>query len=568
MLQNRKVKLRLTAVCLIFAAIAIAQTPATPVILISIDTLRADHLSSYGYTRIHTPNIDSLADHGTLFTDADCQIPFTMPSHASMLTSVYPFGNRVEENAVALAPGAVSLATMLHSHAYKTAAFIGTVFMEKQMGLDAGFDFYDSPFNYDAFSPMSGSMFLGVTPGSPNAGKDRRDGALVVRSARQWLSANASTGNTQPLFAFIHLFDMHKPYDDGYDGRLTYVDHLIGLLKQTLIQTGLWDKALIILVADHGESLGDHGEASHGYFIYESTLHVPLIIHWPAGTEQHPPRVTDPVGLIDVAPTVMDFLHLPMPPSFEGTSLLGTHGPVYGESVHAHDAFGWAPLRSLRVGQFKYIEAPRPELYDLKADPHELTNLYVKGSAKAADLRSQLVKLLTRYAPKSPATASNATPASRALLDSLGYLSAGPRATAGAAAGPPADPKDRLPEFRMYEDAQLQLYHRKMTEAIATLRQLLLRDPHNMMARRDLGSTYVETGNYAGARTAFQQVLAVAPDDYMTNYEIGFAEAGLGLLKEAKVHLETACRIAPESQQSRKELEVVLKKLDQPAGSH
>jgi arylsulfatase A-like enzyme len=551
------VTLRLTVVFLIFAAIAFTQTPPTPVILISIDTLRADHLSAYGYTRIHTPNIDSFADHGTLFTQADCQIPFTFPSHASMLTSVYPFENQVEENAVALPQGAVTLASVLRSHGYKTAAFIGTVFMEKQMGLDQGFDFYDSPFNYDAFSPMSGSMFLGVTPGSPNAGRDRRDGALVVRAARQWLSAN----NTQPLFAFVHLFDMHKPYNDGYDGRVAYVDKLMGVFKQTLVQLGLWDKALVILVADHGESLGDHGESSHGYFIYEATLHVPLIFHWPAGTENRPTRVPDPVGLIDVAPTVLDFLHLPAPLSFEGSSLFGAiHNSVYGESVHAQDAFGWAPLRSLRVGPWKYIEAPRPELYNLQTDPHELTNLYVKGSAKAADLRSQLAKLLARYAPKKPEAAKNTSPGARALLDSLGYLSAGPRAASQGGSAP--DPKDRLPEFRMYEDAQLQLYHRKMTEAIATLRQLLVRDPHNLMARRDLASAYVDTGEYAKARTAFQQVLAVAPDDYMTNYEIGYAEDKLGLLKEAKEHLETACRIAPESQQSRKELEVVQGKMN------
>jgi arylsulfatase A-like enzyme len=530
--------------------------PPTPVILISIDTLRADHLSAYGYTRLHTPNIDSFAERGTLFTQADCQIPFTFPSHASMLTSTYPFENQVEENAVALPPGAVTLASVLHSHGYRTAAFIGTVFMEKQMGLDQGFEFYDAPFHYDAFSPMSGSMFLGATPGSPNAGKDRRDGALVIRSARQWLESYAD----QPLFAFVHLFDMHKPYDHGYDGQLAYVDKLIGVFKQSLQQLGLWDKALVVLVADHGESLGDHDESSHGYFIYESTLRVPLIVHWPAGSENHPARVADSVGLIDVSPTILDFLRIPMPPSFEGLSLLDGRpaSAVYGESLHAHDSFGWAPLRSLRIGQFKYIEAPRPELYNLQTDPRELTNLYVKGSAKATDLHNQLMKLLARYAPKKPENRES-SPGARALLTSLGYLAPGPR-TALSGSGP--DPKDRLPEFRMYEDAQLMLYHRKMTEAIATLRQLLAGDPKNTLARRDLASAYLETGQYAKARTAFEQVLSAAPDDYMANYEIGFAEDRLGLLKEAREHLETACRIAPESKQSRRELDSILARMN------
>ena len=533
--------------CFVLAAAAAAAQ--TPVILISIDTLRADHVGP------KTPNINSLAEHGTVFTQADSQIPFTFPSHASMLTSVYPFENQVEENAVPLpSGGAVTLASVLKSHGYKTAAFIGTVFMEKEMGLDQGFDFYDSPFHYDAFSPMSGTMFLGATPGSPNAGRERRDGALVIRSARQWLAENKAA----PFFAFVHLFDMHKPYTDGYDGRLAYVDRLIGVFKQSLEQMGLWDKALVILVSDHGESLGDHGESSHGYFIYESTLHVPLIVHWPVGSEGHAAKVTDPVGLIDVAPTILDFLHFPAPASFEGSSLLGSRAgaAVYGESLHAHDSFGWAALRSMRVGSYKYIDAPKPELYNLQTDPHELANLYVKGSAKAADLRAQLGKLLARYAPKKNAPAPEASPGARALLDSLGYLSSGPKAP-----GSGIDPKVGLPEFRMYEDAQLQLYHRQVPQAIATLRAVLLRDPRNTLARRDLASSYVDTGQYAKARDAFAQVLAVAPDDYMTNYEMGFAEERLGLLKEAKGHLETACRVAPESKQARKELDVVLGKM-------
>lgn len=549
-----------TVVSLILAVTSIAipasaQTSSTPVILISIDTLRADHLSAYGYTKTRTPNIDSLAEHGTLFAQADCQIPFTGPSHASMLTSTYPFENQIEENAVALAPNTVTLASVLHSHGYKTAAFIGSVFMEKEMNLDQGFDFYDSPFHYDAFSPISGSMFLGATAGV-NAGKDRRDGALVIRSAKQWLTENGH----QPFFAFVHLFDMHKPYDDGYDGRLAYVDKLIGSFKQTLVQMGLWDKALVILVADHGESLGDHGESSHGYFIYESTLHVPLLVHWPAGAEGHPARVNDPVGLIDVAPTILDFLHLPIPASFEGTSVLGqTSGrAVYGESVHARDAFGWAPLRSLRSGDFKYIEAPKPELYNLRTDPREATNLIAGGGAQSANLRRQMATLLTKYPPKTENSAKTATPGAQALLRSLGYLASGPR---GTPAGSQADPKDRLPEFRMYEDAQLQLYHRQMTQALATLKQLLLRDPNNLMARRDLGSTYVETGDFAKSREAFLQVLKVAPEDYMTNYEIGIDEDRLGMLPEAKAHLEAACRLAPESKQARLALENVARRL-------
>jgi tetratricopeptide (TPR) repeat protein len=267
------------------------------------------------------------------------------------------------------------------------------------------------------------------------------------------------------------------------------------------------------------------------------------------------------VGLIDVAPTVLDFLRLSAPPSFEGSSLLGARQPVYAESVHARDAFGWAPLRSLRVGRFKYIEAPRPELYDLNTDPHELKNLYIQDSARANDLRSQLAKLDARYAPKKPAPPHDISSTTRALLDSLGYLAPGPRSTQESPGTPRPDPKDRLAEFRLYEDAWVRIYYGRLEQGIAELRQLLAGDPHNLLARRDLGSAYARKKDYANARTAYRQVLAVAPEDYVAQYEIGIVDEGLGLLQEAKDHLETACRIAPESQQSRHELDAVLEKL-------
>ena len=543
-----------TTILLLLLLAAAGQAQPTSVIFISVDTLRADHLSAYGYTRVRTPNMDSFAEHGSLFIQADCQVPLTLPSHTSLFTSTYPFENQVEENAEVVPQGAVTLAAMLRSHGYRTAAFIGSVFLERQVGLDQGFDFYDSPFNFEALSPMSGSMFFGAASHNPSVGKDRRDGALVLRAARQWLAANRG----QPVFAFVHLFDMHKPYATSYDAQLAYVDRLLGGFQQALMQLGWWDRSLVVLLSDHGESLGEHGESSHGYFIYESTLRVPLILHWPSGAANHAARVAEPAGLIDVAPTILEFLRLPVPPSFEGTSLLGTHGAVYGESRHAHDAFGWAPLRSLRAGAYKYVEAPRPELYNLDADPREQHNLFVQGSPKATELQGQLAKLLARYAPKRPAAPGDQSPQTRALLDSLGYLSAGPRAALGAN-GP--DPKDRLPEFRLYEDAQVMLYDRRLDEAIATLTRLLARDPHNTLARRDLAGTYLELKDYAKARANFQQVLAVAPDDYVTQFQLGISDERLGLLKEAGEHLRAACRIAPEAQQCRRELETVEQKM-------
>lgn len=525
-------------------------------ILISIDTLRADHLSAYGYKKVQTPNIDSFAEKGTLFTDAQCQIPLTLPSHNSLFTSTYPFQNRVEENGERVAAGAVTLATVLKARGYKTAAFIGSVFLERQMGLDQGFDFYDSPFSFEAFSRISGSLFYGGNARNSYAVRDRRDGALVVRGANQWLAGNRG----QPVFLFVHLFDLHEPRDPGvagYDAKLEYLDRLLGSFKQSLIRGGWWDRSLVVLFSDHGESLGEHGEQTHGYFVYQSTAWVPLLFHWPGGAVARPVRVANPVGLIDVAPAILDFLHIPAPPSFAGRSLLteDARRAVFTESVYSHDAFGWAALRSLRVGPLKYIDAPKPELYDLSKDPKEASNLFAKGSAEALPLRRRLESLMAKYAPKK-ATVSEVSPETKAVIGSLGYLSSGPRSAASG-----ADPKDRLPQFQLYEKAENHLLSGRVDEAIATLKQILSQDPKNTLALRDLGVAYVSKGLYSQARTSLERVVAIAPDDYVGQYELGLTYEHLGLLKEARQHLEAACKISPGAQQCKKELAEVEGKL-------
>ena len=550
--------------------LARAAQEQTPVILISIDTLRADHLSAYGYRRIQTPNIDSFARQGTLFTDAACQIPLTLPSHTSLFTSTYPFENRIEENAERVPPGAVTLAAVLRSHGYKTAAFVGSIFLERQMGLDQGFDAYDSPFSFLAGSRISGSLILAGPARNPYSVRETRDGALVVRAALRWLDANRG----QPIFVFLHLFDMHEPYSvpqdvarrrgiSRYDAQLEYTDRVLGRFRQALVDGGWWDRSLVVLLSDHGEGLGEHGESNHGYFIYQSTLWVPLLFHWPSGAPAYPERVSQPAGLIDVAPTILNFLGIPAPTSFEGQALVGADPgeadprAVYSESLYTHDAFGWAPLRSLRLGAYKYIEAPRAELYDLHQDPHEQNNILAKNSAEAPLLQSKLKSLLARYAPSRAAQLPGASPETHALLSSLGYLSGSPSKSDGS--GP--DPKDRIAELQLYERALDYLSQRRLDEAIATLGQILARDPHNILARRDLGGCYIERASYAKARANFQKVVAVVPDDYMAQLELGIADEHLGLLREAIEHVQVACRLYPESAQCHRELDTLQKKI-------
>ena len=613
----------------LIASAASDDAARPPVILISIDTLRADHLSSYGYTKIRTPNIDSFAE--TRFAAAEAQIPLTLPSHTSLFTSTYPFVNHVEENGERVPAGVVTLAGVLRSHGYRTAAFIGSDFMDRRYGLDQGFDVYDSPFDT--------ALARGANPLSLTL---RRDGALVERAARVWLDAHRG----QQVFVFLHLFDLHYPYTlppevarrqgiSRYDAQLAYVDQVLGRFQQVLKRGGWWEKSLVVVFSDHGEGLGDHQETDHGYYIYESTLHVPLLVHWPQKTEtrnskietgnsaQAPSfdfrvssshdyleRVEAPVGLIDVAPTILDFLRVPIPTSFQGASQLGwlktgEAGPpraVYSESVYAHDAFRWAPLRALRVGQYKYIDAPKAELYNLESDPREQINLLNKNAAVAAELRNDLGKLQSRYAPPERAAPPAIPPETLAQLESLGYLAAEPRGRnagcGGKAAGVAAmtepcvtsepDPKDRFAEFQLYQSAYLDFAEGRSAAAIPKLQSILNKDPQNTLARFHLGECYRNTknpqtalrewvitlqldpqyapaaeaigqywmtqGDYTKARLRFAQVLALSPESYTGHFQLAVADKHLGLLAEAHEHLEIACRIAPHDENCAREL--------------
>jgi choline-sulfatase len=546
---------RLTAfaIGLVFSIrLAPAQDPVQPpsVILISIDTLRADHLSAYGYRKIRTPNIDSFSQHGTIFAQVNAQIPLTLPSHTSLFTSTYPLENGVEENAEVVPSSAVTLASILKLHGYATAAFIGSNMLDRRFGLDKGFDDYDSPFGAQAGRAAN-----------PYSTRVRRDGAIVLRAAKQWLAAHQG----RPVFVFIHLFDLHTPYRlakdrlapakgsnepeiAGYDAELAYVDQLLGRFQQSLAQDGWWKKSVVVLLADHGESLGDHGEFSHGYFIYQSTLHVPLIVHWPDTAPQYPEQVAQPAGLIDVAPTILDALRFPVPPSFDGVSLLNPTNDargVYAESVYARDSFHWAALRSLRMGRWKYIQAPHAELFDLEKDPREQSNLARQNAAEAAMLRSELARLMARHARTEPAGVQDSSSQTRTALESLGYL-AGSSRQAPSDQGP--DPKDRLAEYQMFDDALDAMYSQRIDAAIRGFQQVLgeayLRagkadrairewtttlatDPKYAPAAQALGEVYIGRQDWIKARSYLQQALAAAPGDATVRYEMSVVERNL-----------------------------------------
>lgn len=494
-----------------------------PVILISIDTLRADHLSAYGNITPRTPNIDAYADRGTVFTAIDAAVPLTLPSHVSLMTSMYPFETRAEVNGDVTPPGAITLASILRAKGYRTAAFIGSMVLDRRYGLDRGFDVYDSPFQTT---------------------RVRRDAALVTRAALQFLEKNAG----QPVFAFLHLYDLHTPYTlpqaagltptrAGYDAELQYIDRTLGRFHEALARDGLWDKALIVVLADHGESLGDHGETSHGYFAYESTLHVPLIFRWPADAPKRPERIDGAGSVMDVAPTILDFLHIAAPSSFEGSNLLSSHErrePVYAESIYPRQAFGWAPLRTLRLGQYKYIDAPKPELYDLARDPGERTNVVTLHPAEAKTMKARIADLMARHAPKESGPGPAASARTREILGSLGYT-AGGRQNAGKAA---IDPKDKIAEAEAYESGLALLYSARYGAAIQAFQRIVSEDSRNLPALCALGEAYLRAGNDTRALGLWQQALEKEP-----NYQP--AADSIGEYWLARKDYEKACRFIP-----------------------
>jgi choline-sulfatase len=555
----------------------------TPVILISIDTLRADHLSAYGYRKLQTPNIDSFAEGGTLFTAIDSQIPLTLPSHTSLFTSTYPFANGVEENGERVPPGLVTLASTLRAHGYQTAAFVGSILLHRRLGLDQGFDVYDSPFQ------LSGADLGGQ---NPYAARVRRDGALVLRAARQFLEAHRG----QNVFLFVHLFDLHAPYTRaaspgalpqvaGYDAELAYIDQLLGSFRQALVQGGWWDRSLVVLLSDHGESLGEHGESSHGYFIYQSTLWVPLIFHWPQGLpaalRSRAARDERPGGLIDVAPTILQVLGIAQPQSFAGESLLaaGAARPVFSESVYTRDAFGWAPLRSARAGDYQYIDAPRPELYDLRNDRTQKSSVIAAQGGEAAKLKARLDRLFVPAAKGGTPGAATPQPAvvPRHVLESLGYVGAEPRPGPGGTA---QDPKDRLAEYNLFEGALGAMYRGQHEAATGGFRKVIALDPGNIMARYYLGEAYLRSGHpddairewnaavsrnpqyepayetlgavwlarqeNARARTYYLQAATLAPGNADAARGVALAEDRLGMETQAREHWQKACQLEPE----------------------
>ncbi|HET7213498.1 MAG TPA: sulfatase-like hydrolase/transferase, partial [Terriglobia bacterium] len=522
------------------------------------DTLRADRLSCYGYRGHATPHIDAIAKDGTLFSAIDSQVPLTLPSHTSLLTSTYPFSNGVEDNGEEVPAHTVTLASVLKAHGYNTAAFVGGFVLDRRFGLNQGFDLYDSRFDLHK-------------AGGTDAGDIKRLGGEVVDSAIQWMQKN----NEAPFFVFLHLYDLHSPYNlpplyrsrfgTGYEAELQYVDVEIGGLWNFLSQNGLLKNTLVVFTADHGEGLGQHGESTHGYFIYQSTLWVPLIFHWPAEHEHSfPARLNAPAGLVDVAPTILQFLGISSPPQFQGKSLLGwlysgkpqADREIFSESLYAHRHFGCSGLQSLRLGQYKYTDAPKPEFYDLQKDPGELHNLYLQKRSLALAYRERLRDLVARFKKGHAASNRALNPEALARLSSLGYASVSSPHSGPIAVG--ADPKDRIRAYEEYGRAVELVSEGRLQQSNAQLEQLLAAYPHLTDLRTSLGWNYQKIDNHAAAAKEFKLVLKEDPLNIIAHYDLGVSYFRLNQLQDAVKELQATLAIAPYYTQAENLLGTIL----------
>jgi len=542
--------------CLVPLALALVAALAAPhaqalrpnVLLITLDTVRADHLGAYGDKDAQTPALDRLAREGVRFADAFTHAPLTGPAHAGILTGVYPARLGIRDNAATpLPPDVPTLASTLKKAGYHTGAFIAAFILDRAYGFDHGFDEFDS--HFDRFE--AGDKL-----------KAERTAGQVLQPALAWLSTLPAD---KPFFAWVHLYDAHAPYtppepyrtrfrSQPYDGEIAYVDSAVGRLVAMLERKGVLDRTLIVAIGDHGESLGEHGEQEHGLFLYDSVLHIPFIARLPARAHAGL-VVTEQVRALDLMPTVLDVLGVPVPPHLDGRSLVpviaGKHAanppPAYAESDYPLLHFGWSALESLRVPEWKYISAPRPELYDLRRDPSERANVIDRQANVAGRLASDLQQVASTFGPAAKAKQAMPDPDTIARLRSLGYVGF----AGGAPAGGGPDPKNmigRLETFRrLLTDASEALRRRQPAAAVEKLKQALAIDERAYDVHLALGDAYAEQRDYEHAVGEYDAAALLNPTSADPLLAAANALGAAGQIAQAAAKIDQAAKVQPGS---------------------
>lgn len=518
----------------------------------TIDTLRRDHVGAYGDAQAATPALDELAREGLRFDAATANAPLTLVSHSSLLSGLLPPHHGLRNNGAGAFPAdSETLATVLSAAGYETGAFVSAFVLDRRFGLGRGFAAYDDEIERE--------------PGGRPSLEAERRGDQAMDRALAWLDEKTKGEAQKPFFLWVHLYDPHAPYappspfrerfpGDPYRGEIAFADSQVGRLLEDLDRRGLSGSTLIAVAADHGEGLGEHGEATHGMLIYESTLAVPLLLRGPGLL---PRTIAVPVGLCDLGPTLAGLLGHPFPPPAAGKTLDGrdlsdslrqgkepARGEVYAETRYP-EIFGWSPLSMLRRRDAKYISAPRPELYDLASDPGERRNLLSPRPAPTAqDPGAGFAARLAEIEAGAVQTTSPPIDAETAArLASLGYVAGGNRQIPTQAGAGRPDPKDRIGLFQRFEAAALALRSGDSARAISELRSLAAADPGNSTFRSRLAQALRESGRPAEAVPVLREAALAAPADPDVWYDLAVALQGIGRAAEAQIAIERAIQL-------------------------
>jgi arylsulfatase A-like enzyme/Flp pilus assembly protein TadD len=557
-------RVRILGLLVLLPALAAAATDKPNVILITLDTVRADRMDFLGSKRGLTPNLDALASQGVVFEHAYSQAPITPASHATILTGTYPQYHGVRNFGDRLPPSVPFLPEVLHSQGYRTGAFVSSIILDPKngfaSGFERGFDIYDAGFHRQK-------------TGERREASMQRRGEVTLGHALEWLSQQQGS----PFFLWFHLWDAHDPYNPPepfrsrfpgapYNGCIAYVDATVGKLIDYLRAQGLYDNALIAVAADHGESLGEHGELTHSIFLYDSTIHVPLLLKLP-GNRFAGRRVNATASLVDLAPTVLEALGQKPLPTMQGGSLLPLLGNAHPENRpslatgdHSERSFGWSALVSLRVGHQLYVSAPSPELYDLASDPAAKTNLYARNRFAAVRLAVQLEDFVKHISADAPVPLQDGLDEkSREKLSALGYVAPG-----RARPSTKVDPKDRIDVANDMHDASLAIEEGKESTVIPLLQRVVAKDPQVQAAQYYLGIAYSRNGNFSKAIPPLRKAIELRPDALMAQYELAICLYETGDLDTAAKHFEILVENRPDWSDARYSLASIYARIGRP----
>lgn len=540
------------------------------IILITLDTTRADRMGFLGAKRGLTPHLDDIAQQGIVFTHAYAHVPITTASHATILTGTYPQFNRVNDFGVPLSSRLPYLPDLLRAQGYHTGAFVGSLILDPldgtAPGFDRGFEVYDANFH---LRRHGADRYKSV---------ERRAGD-VVDHALSWLS-RLSNG---PFFLWVHLYDAHDPYDppepfksqhsnQPYDGEIAYADSAVGKLIGEIRKHGLYDETLIAVTADHGESLGAHGENTHGIFLYDETLHVPLLFKLPLNHASGQ-RVDGRVRLVDIAPTLLQEAGVVVPEAMQGESLSGMirrsaatqdaapERPAYAETDYPHRAFGWSSLRALRTGKYLFIRAPETELYDQTSDPGAVHNLANEARAVAGTLGSQLNDFRGKTA-QTLVELAKPDPEQMQKLQALGYVASDSADAKDSDKLTGADPKVKIEVSNLLHDAMFDVEDARYQDAIPLLKKALAEQPDLPVANMQYGIAQARLRNFSDALGALQKAVKLLPDNGLGRYEYGLALFETGDWKAAAPQFEAAVEKAPRWADAQFSLAAVYARID------